>query len=96
MEGNKTMTPNDIKVGHYYTHRSTGDIYLGCGSRTMWQNTFTTSNANFSDKKLVIVKSDGDFLGQFMQEPENCMGGFWENVEEINLETTSAVAFYDN
>lgn len=76
------MHPNDIKVGQTYKNSRCGDdIYLGIGLRTMWEGKFSTFESNFTNKALVIIKSE-EFLGQIMQSPENCREGFWDDFYE--------------
>lgn len=81
------MKTKDIVVGRYYVNRNfPSQLYLGIGKRVMWEGTAGNSESNFTNKGLVIVRSDENYIGQLVQNPEDCHSGVWDNFEVVDIQ----------
>jgi hypothetical protein len=51
----------------------------------MWEGGFTNKDSRFIGKHLVIIESPGpDFIGQIVQDPDDCITGTWESFKPLS------------
>lgn len=81
------MKTEDIVVGSYYVNQNfSGQLYLGIGKRVMWEGTSENSESNFTNKGLVIIRGDENYIGQLVQNPEDCHSDVWDHFERVDIQ----------